>query len=442
MKWREPGDPKVAQAIVATFRDSAETSSRRLVALHERDWHRTYFWLDASGLALYFTDQLAVLGIEDAIPAAVLSRLKQNLADNRARCAATFAEFAAINQEFQAAGVDYANLKGFSLSPESCPDPALRRAMDFDFLVDGAHLEICTQILASRGYIRTAATYKTWEFKAGASERAQSMNNFYKIGPHRSVELHFASLAALTKPIPCRDERLDRLTQRTWNGLTFAALSASEQFVGQALHLFGHLCGAHTRPAWVLEYRNHVAYYFNDQNFWENVKVWSSEHRDAPVAIGLASLLSTRLFGGETPRQLDEWTIDRLPPAVRLWAERYGSKVLLGDHPGTKLYLLLLDGLRSGEEARQIQKQKRRHLLPAPRVPRIVYAGPNDTLWERLAKELRQARFVLFRLRFHLIEGARYLIEAARWKRRLGQLQRVEEKPLNLVASSTSRAKD
>jgi Uncharacterised nucleotidyltransferase len=443
MKWRQPADRRVVEAVITTFCGSAETSMQRLSVLRERDWVRSYYWLDASGLALYFVAELESLGIEDVLPAEVLGRLRENLADNRVRVGSMFAEFVSLNQAFRDAGVDFANLKGFTVSPESCPDPALRRALDFDFLVDGCHLNICKEILEDRGYTLAARTGRNWEFKAGSTEIG-GMEDFYKANRRRAVELHFASLPGSPPdgPTPTRDARLDRLALRSWGGVDFPALSPSEQFVGQALHVFGHLCGSSTRPSWVLEYGNHVAHYFNDQDFWESVKEWSRTHRDAPIAIGMASLLLSQLFGRETPRQLDEWTIDCLPPSVRLWAEQYGRRVVLGDLPGMKLYLLLLQELRSGDEARQMERQNRRLLLPAPRVPRIIDTAPGDSLRVRLGKEIHQARFVLFRLRFHIVEGVRYLIEAARWRRQLRALRSVAEAKPALAIGNPSEAKD
>jgi Uncharacterised nucleotidyltransferase len=416
MKWRQPADERVVEAVIAAFHDPVERAEQCLSAISERDWVRSYYWLDASGLALYFVKQLEALGIEDAIPTATLERLQQNLTDNRARSSAMFEEFASLNRAFHAAGVDYANLKGFTLSPESCPEPALRRQLDFDFLVDGGHLDICREVLVGRGYMLTAATKGTWEFKAVTSKLG-SMKDFYKFNSQRSVELHFASSS--TTFLPCRDQRLDRLTLRSWDGFCFPALSPSEQLTGQALHLLGHLCGSCTRPAWVLEYKNHVSFHYNDQAFWQSVEEQSRTHRHAPLAIGLASLLSLRLFNGKTPSHLDSWTVDCLTVNVRQWAEHYGRRAVLADFPGTKLYLLLLQELNRGDEARSFQAQKRQRLLPLHRAPRIIFARPEDTLSTWLRKEIHQARFVLFRLRFHVVEGIRYLIEAARWKRQL-----------------------
>jgi hypothetical protein len=440
MKWRVTADAKVVEAVVAAFRDSAECSRQRLSAISQRDWVRSYHWLDASGMALYFLNQLETLAIEDAIPAATFDRLQQNFAENRVRSSAMFAEFASINRAFHAAGVDYANLKGFTLSPESCPHPSLRRQIDFDFLVDGSQLELSRKILVESGYVRTAATSTTWEFKAGATELG-SMKDFYKYTPQRSVELHFAS-SAINALTPSRDERLDRLTLQSWDGLTFPALSSSEQLVGQALHLLAHLCSACNRPAWILEYKSHTSFHHNDQDFWESVKERSIVHRHARIAIGLASLLSARLFGGKSPDELDAWTLDCLPAPVRLWAEHYGPRTVLADFPGTKLYLFLLQELERGDDAQPSQAQKRSRLLPLHRAPRIVYAGPDDNLRKWLRREVYQARFVLFRLRFHVVEGIRYLIEAARWKRQLGTLADAAERRPHLVVSNLPQARD
>jgi Uncharacterised nucleotidyltransferase len=414
MQWSAPADRRVVEAVIATFCDSAERSYEYLSALDDKDWARSYFWLDASGMALYFFDQLQMLGIEGALQAATLGRLRNNLADNRRRVSFMFEEFIRINREFLEAGVRFCNLKGFTLSPDSCPHPALRCQLDFDFLVDGRDLNLCRQILERAGYALTVTTSREWQFEAGSSDLAR-MEDHYKPKPQRSVELHFA--CSDTAPHqPSRDERLDRLTLRAWNSQFFPILSPSDQFNEQALHILRHLCSAFTRPSWLLEYRRHMLALYDERHFWDEVKNNSLAHPDTPVAIGLATLLSTRLFGGSAPAQLNEWTLDRLPDGVRLWAEHYGSKAVLADAPGTKLHLLLEDELTSNGHSWQ---KKRRSLLPLRCETRVARPSPNESLRKRLRLNYYQARFILFRLRFHVIEGLRYGIEAWRWKQQL-----------------------
>ncbi len=415
MRWSTPADTAVVEAVIATFRDSAEQAWERLSTLTHREWERSYQWLDASGMALYFLDQVQTFGIENVLPAATLGRLRQNLADNRRRSAFMLTEFISINCAFLQAGVKYCNLKGFTLSPGYCPSPALRCQLDFDFLVNGHQLELCRSILAETGYVLTAATKTVWEFKAGYCELTR-IEDHYKPRPQRAVELHFAC-SATTSEDPSCDERLDRLAQRTWNGHSFPTLLASDQFVGQALHLFSHLRGSCTRLSWLLEYKRYLSARYEDQLFWEEVRRCSDTHRQAFLAIGLATELSTQLFGGSAPAQLNKWTLDRLPAPIRLWVDCYGRKAVLAGFPGTKLYLLLEDELARNDNS--WQKKKLSKLLPLHRVPRISCSGPNENRWKRLRREFYQTRFALFRLRFHIVEGVRFVAEARRWRRRL-----------------------
>jgi len=138
----------------------------------------------------------------------------------------------------------------------------------------------------------------------------------------------------------------------------------------------------------------------------------------------LSTLLSSQIFGLEAPPQLEEWTTDRLPASVRLWADQYGRESILADFPGTKLYLLLQEELRVNDGS--WQQTKRNSLLPLHRAPRILSTSNRDNVWKRMRREFYQFHFVLFRLRFHVVEGLRYLIEVSRWKRRLATLRQLD----------------
>ena len=402
MKWSGRANKQVVEAVVAAFHDPAEMSAERLSRFTARDWQRSYHWLDASGMALYFLDRVESLRIENALPAATLERLRGNLADNRQRSSTMLVEFASLNQAFQRAGLVYANLKGFSLSPESCPRPELRCQLDFDFLIDGTQLDLARNIL----------------IKAGSDELT-SIADHYKWRPQRCVELHFASSGPPTHLL-FRDSRLERRTRHSWGGVTFPALAPADQFIAQALHIFKHLCTPCTRLSWLLEYQHHVAVRYQDQAFWQEVRKHAGSDAHTSIALGLATLLSFRIFGGKAPAQLEEWTSARLPAAVKLWADHYGREAILADFPGTKLYLLLQDELRGNDES--WKQTKRRRLMPLRLAPRIVSVSTDDNVWKRMRSELFQIRFLLFRLRFHVVEGVHYLVEASRWKRRLAAL--------------------
>ena len=113
--------------------------------------------------------------------------------------------------------------------------------------------------------------------------------------------------------------------------------------------LFKHLCGEHTRASWVHEFWRHVQARRGDANFW--LEVWSriaAIEPQAELALAAAVLLSKLTFGGTAPESLDRWAADRLPRKVRLWVETFGTRVLLADSPGNKLYLILRQELRDG----------------------------------------------------------------------------------------------
>lgn len=419
MTWRKPGNRDLAEAIVEAFREPPERSRERLSHFSAQAWKKTDYWLEASGLALYFLDHVESLGIDDVIDAATLERLRRDLADNTVRRAAMLAECVAINQAFRDAGVRYANVKGFTLCPDSCPKPALRHQIDFDFLVAGEDLPLARACLEARGYELAAATGKAWEFKADNYSSRSSEHN-YKAGAYRAAELHFLPHS---EGMPVPDVRMERLGEWRAEGESFPALSSADQLIGQALHLFGHLRGESTRASWVLEFKRHIEAHRTDKAFWESVRQLAVEERNAPLAMGASILLATEMFGGFAPPELEVWALAAVPPAIRLWIEHYGKQAVLADFPGTKLYLLLQQELDRCQGVRHTASQRR--LLPRRSAPWVLKKQPRESLPAKVHRCSVQARFLWFRMRFHLVEAARYKRELWRWERLRAQRESV-----------------
>jgi hypothetical protein len=91
------------------------------------------------------------------------------------------------------------------------------------------------------------------------------------------------------------------------------------------------------------------------------------------------------------------------------------------EHPGSKLYLLLQDVLLRDQP--EWQQQKRRKLLPVHVPPQQILAARGNGIWLQLKAACAQVRFVWKRLHFHVAEGLRYKIEAARWKKFVASLR-------------------
>ena len=412
----------LAEAVIATFReDSKSGHGKPLARFQLHDWHRSLHWLDSSGLALYLCERIRSQGLGQQVPAEILKALDLRRANNVARTAELFKEFSAVNREFRNTGLPYANLKGFTLVPDYCHDPALRCQLDLDFMVYSSDLSPFQDVLTRLGYSLTGTYGQVVEFKAGMAH-LPSIRELYKPRGQRSVEVHLVNRAAPTNRPGAGP--LERIRYRTWNGGTFAALSDSDMFLAQAHHLFRHVRSEWTRISWLLEFKAFVVARYNDAGLWADVRSQAAGDDDA-LAVGVALWLATRAFGDFAPPALLTWTGDAIPERIRLWLECYGEAILLAEFPGSKLYLLLERELGGGKAARTTNWGK---LLPF-HLPHQVTHGQSASIWQRIRANLSEVRFTLCRLRFHVTEGARYFRAALRWRRTVQRLQDVEPLP-------------
>jgi hypothetical protein len=384
-----------------------------LKQLSAKEWQRLLTWLDTSGLALYFYDRLVELNQTDVVPPDVLVRLKRNLAENTARTQGMLAELKAVHLAFQSAELSYVVLKGFSLWPHSVARPELRSQLDLDFLIAAKSASVARQILESRGYHLRAISGRSWEFKTSEAPD-RSLESLYKDVPYRSVELH------LQDDVSSRESLLDRAERLCVCDTSVPVLSPADLFLGQGMHCFKHICSEFSRTAHLLEFRRHVLARYSDAAFWSEVQHRAAGNPRAPFALGVVTLLIARLMGVFAPDALTSWTVDKLAPRVRLWVELYGRRAVLASFPGNKLYLLLQRELAgSGVPAKRSLRQA---LLPLSLPPLIVHAQENETVGMRARRYWAQLRFVLFRLKFHAVQGLGYIRESVRWRQQANGL--------------------
>jgi hypothetical protein len=387
----------------------------RLENLSDKDWQKLLRWLDISGLALYFLDQMVELQMCSMLPAAVLVRLQQNLQDNIERTRGMIAESVAIQEEFQEARLSYATLKGFSLYPDSVPKPELRHQFDLDFLVAEKSVLDARRILERRGYRLYAISGRSWEFKTNETPGI-SMKDLYKDLPGRSVELHVEAR------IPGSPSLLQRIEEREFHGTSMPVLSPVDLFLGQALHVYKHIRSEFSRAAHLLEFRRHVHFRFDDDTFWDELRSVAEVDPRASLGLGVVTLLISHVTGDFAPEALTNWTVGRLPRPARLWVKLYGGRVVFENFPGSKLYLLLQSELRAaGVPAKRSLRQA---LLPSRLPPPIVRASADEGLLIRIRRYRMQIHLILVRLRFHIVEGLRYTWESYRWRQHMNRLMR------------------
>jgi hypothetical protein len=169
----------------------------------------------------------------------------------------------------------------------------------------------------------------------------------------------------------------------------------------------------------VLEFKRHIEAHRNDKAFWESVRRLSDEEKDARLAMGVSVLLATELFGEFAPPELEAWALSAVPPPIRLWVEHYGKRAVVADFPGTKLYLLLQRELDRYHGKPPTASRPR--LVPLHGAPWVLKKQSRETWSAKRHRLAVQVRFVWFRMRFHLVEAARYKRESSRWERLLMQ---------------------
>jgi len=406
---------QMREAVLLTFCESVPTEYTRLLHLSRKDWQDLLYWLDTSGLALYFLDRLRELDLLEMLPSFVLSRLQQNLADNTQRIDEMIAESLAIQYRFQEAGLSYAVLKGFSLWPISVPKLELRSQLDLDFLVTEQSAIEARKILEDFGYRLGMISGKSWEFKANEG-RMSGLNGLYKAGMSRSAELHIEPV------VTGRISLLSRTQTLCFHGMCTPILSPVDLFVGQGLHLYKHVCSEFSRTAHMIEFRRHVIARHGDDVFWRTLQEQVAGEPGASMRLGTVTLLISRVMGRFAPAALTRWTVDQLPAAASLWVDVYGSRTALGSFPGSKLYLLLQEELEvAGLPAKRSLRQS---LLPRRLPPAITHAVAGETLSTRMKRYRTQVNFIFFRLRFHTLEGIRYLRESILWRQYRNGLSR------------------
>jgi len=405
---------QLREAALLVFCEPLPAECQRLWHLTQKEWKDLLYWLDTSGLALYFFDRIAEHGKCEMFPPSVLARLQQNVEDNTERMNSMLAELTAVHLEFQSAGLSYALLKGFSLWPISVPKPQLRSQLDLDFLIAEQSVHRARKILEDRGYHLHAISGRSWEFKANENH-AGSLADLYKVTPHRTLELHVETSSVGQPSLLAGSPRLNL------QGVDVPVLSSADLFLGQGLHLYKHVASEFFRVAHLVEFRRHVLARYSDAGFWKELRTLAEADARASISLGVVILLISEVMGCFAPEALTCWTVDRLPAAVRLWVSTYGLRAVLASFPGTKLYLLLQKELAAQglPGKRSLQEQ----FVPRRLPPAIARASMEESLSMRIRRHRKYCQYVLFRLRFHAMENIRYIRESSRWRQHMDTLE-------------------
>ena len=406
--------------IVRFLRVSGRPSPRgvALASLDGRAWENTLQWLDASGLTLAFWNRLKESEREGSVCPEIRARLDGNLASHRIRVAAMQREFDLINGCLEAAGIEYAALKGFALIPEYCRDPILRNSYDYDYLVRLDALEETKHALRNAGF----ALKKQYEhcvvyFRPALAARMPARRDeLYSAAFGRTIELHtnLWDSDSLKIRLNVLEHALDRRILRRWESSHFYALGDEDHLLLEVLHTFWHILDNWCRLAWLLEIANCLEYRYADSAFWERFYKKIQSNQQLSEISGVVFALATGLFGGRSAPLVADLIGPDQSASLTLWVTQYGITSALDNFLINKFNLFLYrEFVRDHATWREVRRTR---LFPVHRPNRAVEVSSTRTLLRFIAV-WKQGLHVARRLLHHLAAAIQYGWEAPKWER-------------------------
>jgi len=412
---------RLAGEIVDFLRVSRAPEPDRLPrwkASGRRQWDRVLEWLDLSGLALLFWSRLEDAGAEGAVPGEVGEELARSLDDHRQRITSMTAEFNAINQCFERAGIRYAALKGFALIPDYCPDAALRSTYDHDYLVSPDNVDRAEQALAAAGWVRKQerVDHPLVYFHAASPVWSPiERDDLYSPSFPRTVELHhhlWESGLGISVDLP--EDMLASSRMRSGQGLRFSVLAEEDELLFQILHAFRHILYNWCRLCSLHDIAYFVETNSSDAARWERFAKRISGREPLAQIVGVVFLLATKLFGASIPSRIRAETVETLPGALTLWVERYGRHSALDNFSRNKFGLFLH---REFVPDPTVWRQVRRKLLFPIQRPNQAAVAASQEISTRFRAAWKQTLYSVKRVGHHSKAALYYGWESYRWQR-------------------------
>ena len=299
-----------------------------LSALSETEWTRALRFADRAQLKL-------ALGLRhrDRLPDWVGTSVDRDLSNNAQRWEHVRAVYDEIACAFDAAGLDFAVLKGFSHCPLFAASPRHRAQFDIDLLLPPAQVEEARDAASRLGYepivpfdqhpidhLPAMVRKNGWEWQGGS---------FYDPDIPLSLELHFRFWDERTerftpKGLDCFWERRQR---RELDGLKFTGLHPADTVGYAVLHLLRHLLRGDLRPYHLYEQAWLLHRTAADASLWNE---WLPLHDPSVRRLeAICFSLARRWFDCSLPDVVAE-EISRLPPDIARWLDSYAASPLTG----------------------------------------------------------------------------------------------------------------
>jgi MFS family permease len=350
------------------------------------------------------------------LPAWLQERFEQNLANNSERWRRLKVEYRRVGNAFEAAGLAFVVLKGFSHASAFVASPSLRRQGDMDLLFRRDQVSAALDIARQLGYqavpdgdrhpvdhLPTMIRKTGWEWRG----------DFFDPEMPPALELHFQLWNPGTEgfAVPGVEDFWARRQRRSVEDVEFTSLAAIDLPAYACAHALRHFLRGDLSPsniyeiAWFLEHNV-------DLEFW---RIWRGCHGNALRRVqAICFTLAQQWFGCGLPAIAEEET-RQLAEGVRAWLATYGRTpaVLFGAAKNELwLHLMLLD---SSYSRRAIL---RRRLLPLqfPKRAGVVHLPDEAIGWRvRWRAGRRYLRYLSSRIGRHTRALVPTLLSGGRW---------------------------
>jgi len=396
------------------FRNADTTS---LQGLDDYEWQQLLEYCDLAHLTLPLFH-----ACQKAAPTWVVSRISQNIRDNKERAERIKSTYIEMAQILANSGVEHLVVKGFSQYPNFIEGLEFRFQSDIDLYCPKSFVDQAHEALVTLGYranqtlegfpsdhLPTMARATGWKWRG----------DMYDPEMPPSVDLHFSLWNEMLTQISISeiDKFWDRRVMSQQGTFCFSTLSPVDNLGFCALHILRDLF----RGDWVIHHVYEVAWFLHnragDDAFWKD---WKELHGDSLRSMETISFwLAKDWFACDVPVVV-ETEIARMPPRLKQWLFSFSKSPLTGMFRANKdavwLHLCLLES-----KAKKLTVL-RDALLPM-RIPALNAPGQNTTKSRRVRKfwptqpHFRYVMHVFFRAAFHgqlvlptLYRGAKFWI--------------------------------
>jgi len=354
----------------------------------------------------------------DLAPDRVRQRILRDLSNNAERWKRTQDTYGEIAAEFDAAGLEYAILKGFSHCPLFIPDPRHRSHGDIDFLLPHDGVYRARDAATRLGYepIIPHGRYPSDHLPAMVRKTGwQWRGDFYDPEMPMSIDLHFQLWNYGTERLAPTglDCFWERRQGRELEGVRYTGLHPADTIAYSVLHSLRHLLRGDPRLFHIYELSALLHRRAADAKFWST---WLELHDPSLRRLEAVSFaLAQSWFGCRLPEAAQQ-EIEQLSPDVIRWLEIYSrSPVTSLFHPNKDelwLHWSLLDSRR--DRVAVLRRRVLPERFPSP-VGEVHVPKSQRTRRTRMRGGLRYVRYVSSRLWHHARALPSIAWSAARW---------------------------